>query len=202
MMLCSEYTQEDFTTIAHEGFPGHMYQHVYVSETEHPLILDLLGQTGYSEGYANYIERVAVNYCDDVAAAKLAQLMNRYTVLAILELDYVLACTDTTVAEARELVCSEFGVEDPDSEDAWDIVGEVIYRPGAFLPYYIAGGRFADLRAEAEQKLGDAFDLKAFHESILRRGPMPMELALDFARQDLGIAEEVESRINTSRPAA
>lgn len=202
MMLCSEYTQEDFTTIAHEGFPGHMYQHVYVTEHERPLILDLLGYTGYDEGYANYIERVAVDYCDDPAAARLAQLMDRYTVLLILQLDYLLACTDTTLAEGRELMCSEFGAEDPDSEDAWEMVGDIIYRPGAFLPYYIAGGRFADLRAEAEQKLGDDFSLKAFHESILRRGPMPLGLALEFARQDLGIAEEVESRINTTRPAA
>lgn len=202
MMLCNEYSQEDFTTIAHEGFPGHMYQHIYVSETEHPLILDLLGQLGYTEGYANYIERVAVNYCDNPAAAKLAQLMDRYTVLIILQIDYLLACSDTTVADAREIICQEFGVEDPDSEDAWDVLGDVIYRPGAFLPYYITGGRFEDLRAEAEEKLGDAFDLKAFHESLLRRGPMPVALALDFVRQDLGIADEVESRINTSRPAA
>lgn len=202
MMLCSEYTQEDFTTIAHEGFPGHMYQHVYVTEHQRPLILDLLGYTGYDEGYANYIERVAVDYCDDPAAARIAQLMNRYTVLLILQLDYLLACTDTTLAEAREAMCDEFGVEDPDSEDAWSLIGDIIYRPGAFLPYYITGGRIADLRAEAEQKLGDDFSLKAFHESILRRGPMPVELALNFARQDLGIAEEVESRINTQRPAA
>lgn len=202
MMLCSEYTQEDFTTIAHEGFPGHMYQHVYVTEHQRPLILDLLGYTGYDEGYANYIERVAVDYCDDPAAARIAQLMNRYTILLILQLDYLLACTDTTLADARELMCSEFGVADPNSEDAWELIGDIIYRPGAFLPYYITGGRIADLRAEAEQKLGDDFSLKAFHESILRRGPMPVELALSFARRDLGIDEKAENRIKTQRPAA
>lgn len=204
MMLCSEYTQEDFTTIAHEGFPGHMYQHIYFNEVEHPLILDLLGQTGYTEGYANYIERVAVNYADDPDAARFAQLMDRYTILLILQFDYLMACEDVSVEEVRQLLCAQFGYDDPDSEDTWALLGDIIYRPGAFLPYYIAGGRFAGLRAEAEETLGDAFDLKAFHESLLRHGPAPVGLTLDFIRRDLGLAlpDAPDTSINTQRPAA
>lgn len=204
MMLCSEYTQEDFTTIAHEGFPGHMYQHIYFNEAEHPLILDLMGQLGYTEGYANYIERVAVEYADDPDAARFAQLMDRYTVLLILQADYVMACGHASSDEMREILCSTFGYDDPDNEEAWELLGSIIYRPGAFLPYYIAGGRFADLRAEAEETLGDEFDLKAFHESLLRRGPAPVGLTLDFIRRDLGLAlpGSPDTGINTQRPAA
>lgn len=202
MMLCSDYEQDDFTTIAHEGFPGHMYQHIYLSETEHPLILDLLGQIGYTEGYANYIERVAVNYASDPDAARFGQLMDRYTVLTLLQVDYIMACRDVSVDEMREMLCYDFGIDDPDSEDAWDLLADIIYRPGAFLPYYIAGGRIAGLRAEAEEALGDAFDLKAFHESLLRHGPAPIGLTLELMRIDLGLGAESTGRINTNRPAA
>ena len=51
-----------FTTLAHEGYPGHLYQTVYYSATKHPPIRDLLSFGGYTEGWATYCEMLSYYY--------------------------------------------------------------------------------------------------------------------------------------------
>ena len=51
-----------FTTLAHEGFPGHLYQTVYFGKQDCPPIRHLLGCSGYVEGWATYVENMAYEY--------------------------------------------------------------------------------------------------------------------------------------------
>lgn len=190
MMLNGDYKQTDFATIAHEGYPGHMYQNVYYSSVEHPLILDLLSFSGYAEGYATYVESLCGAYADLPAAVQLDYLYNHYLLLNYLQFDFMLNYSDMDAADVRGYLCDLFSIEDPESEDAWLVLGDVMYRPGAFLPYHIGGSLIGDLRAEAEEALGAEFDPVAFHDSLLKRGPMSLDLLAQYVRSDLGLADQ------------
>src|SRR5699024_8380814 len=69
---------ELFTTLAHEGFPGHLYQTVYFASCRPSDIRYLINCSGYVEGWATYIESYAFQYAtaylDDEAAADLTAL--------------------------------------------------------------------------------------------------------------------------------
>lgn len=179
MMLSGDYVQTDFTTIAHEGYPGHMYQHVYFNSVEHPLVRDLLGFTDYSEGYANYVQRLSAQYADDPEAAQLYEAYDEYLYFLLLQFDYM---AHYQGENTLPLIAQALGLSE---EDALPVYEQLLFSPGVFIAYYVAGAQFDDLRAEVESALGDSFDPVAFHESILKNGPMPLGLMKQYVRADL-----------------
>ena len=51
-----------FTTLAHEGFPGHLYQNVFANTSGLPSVRQLLNYSGYTEGWATYVEMISYQY--------------------------------------------------------------------------------------------------------------------------------------------
>ena len=64
-----------FTTLAHEGFPGHLYQNVFANTSGLPSVRQLLNYSGYTEGWATYVEMISYQYAGlDKDLAKVLQL--------------------------------------------------------------------------------------------------------------------------------
>ncbi len=166
-----------YTTLAHEGYPGHLYQNVYYAASEPAPIRSLLGCGGYTEGWATYTEMMSYYFTDlPTEQATLLQrnasvLLGLYA-LADMGIHYEGWTLIDTVSFFRQ-----YGISDTDViEDIYDLI---IADPGNYLKYYIGYVEFLDLKKEAIKAWGDDFTQKRFHKAVLDAGPMPFYLLKD-----------------------
>ncbi|MCS7476312.1 DUF885 domain-containing protein [Umezawaea endophytica] len=158
----------------HEAVPGHHFQLALLQEVEGlPLVRRMAAIEAHIEGWALYAERLADEmglYTDDVA--RLGMLAADSMRAARLVVDtglHALGWTrDRVVAYLREFtVMSEVDIQ---SE-----TDRYIEMPGQALAYMVGRLEFERLRAEAAQRAGEGFDLRAFHDLVLANGPLPMD---------------------------
>lgn len=179
---------ETFMTVAHEGFPGHLYQYAYMRKNlaDQPL-RQVATLSGYTEGYAKYIESLAAHYAgvdEDLADLYCSNALcaGYMTVLADIGIHYE--------GWSREQVLEfmqDYGLDEQYFEEAYH---QLVNNPGIFLPYFGGQMQFAKLRAKAEQTLGADFDEIAFHDLILRYGAP----SFDFLNQKLELYLQQEQR--------
>ena len=165
---------ELFTTLAHEGFPGHLYQTVFFERQNPSGIRSLLGTAGFAEGWATYIEpfaySYAASYIQDPAASDLARLswLNRSINLCMYSLlDIEIHYNGWSQAEAASFLKS-FGIKD--SSVVSEIYQYILETPGNYLKYYWGYLSLLDLRTSEQNRLGQDFSLKNFHIQLLKLG--------------------------------
>lgn len=156
-----------FTTIAHEGYPGHLYQCVYFrSKDIHP-IRNVMTNLGYEEGWATYAESYSYSIAgldSSVAAILKDNMIATHCIYSRADLGIHYEGWDY---EATKAYLSKYI-----SEDACRIIYETLLEePGLYLPYSIGYLEIMDLRTIAEKTLGTKFDLKEFHTFLLDLGP-------------------------------
>ena len=179
---------ETFMTVAHEGFPGHLYQYAYMRKNlEEKPLLQVITLSGYTEGYAKYIESLAAHYAgvnEDLADLYCANALcaGYMTVLADIGIHY-----EGWSREQVQEFMEDYGIDEQYFEDVYQ---QIVNNPGIFLPYYGGQMKFAMLRAKAEQALGENFDEIAFHDLILRYGAP----SFDFLEQKLELYLQQEQR--------
>ena len=161
---------EKYTTIAHEGIPGHLYQHVYYYRTNPHNFRCTQGFIGSSEGYACYVERQSLKFTD---LSKQAQdisffdLFAGYIVLSICDMG--VNCFNWTESQVSQYLEESY----LNGEYASVFMDDAIDR-SAILPRYGIGYlQFVKLRNYAEDLLGDNFDEVAFNEVINKNGILP-----------------------------
>lgn len=163
-----------FTTLAHEGFPGHLYQTITFASTDPPRLRHLLSMGGYVEGWATYVESYAHQYArTDPALGRLEWLEHSLNLCVLSFLDTAIHYDGWTLEQTGQFL-SSLGITDPSS---WEEIYQIILEdPANYLKYYMGYLHFADLREECEQKLGDRFQLVDFHRKILEIGPCPFPI--------------------------
>lgn len=163
-----------FTTLAHESYPGHLYQTVFENNTDPHPIHRLLYFGGYTEGWATYAEQLSYYYApisENLAAllsCTRAMTLNLYSHLDL----YVHAYGWTEEDCASYL--KKFGITNAGS--VHDMFLLVKQQPANYLKYYLGYLEICHLKEQAIDCLGSNFDLKGFHEFILSYGPAPFEL--------------------------
>lgn len=167
---------ELFTTLAHEGFPGHLYQTVFFGRQNPSHIRYLIDSSGYVEGWATYVEshayRYAAKYVDDEAATDVTRLawLNRSVNLCIYSLlDIGIHYRGWTQEKAAEFL-NVFGIRS--ASVVSEIYRYIVETPVNYVKYYLGCLNFMDLRDNQKELLGDDFDLKDFHRKILEIGPV------------------------------
>lgn len=163
-----------FTTLAHEGFPGHLYQTVMSYEYGIEPIRSILDYPGYTEGWATYVEMISYSYAG--LSLDVAQLLmhNQAATLSLY------ASSDIGIhyygwnREQMRSFWSEFGVEDEEVID--EITRLILADPGNYLKYYVGYLEFMDLREQMQTKYQESFSEKSFHEALLRMGPAPFDI--------------------------
>lgn len=182
-----------FPTIAHEGYPGHLYQTVYFFRTNPSMIRRLTEPSGYIEGWATYVEYYSYDMAD--FNSKLADFMqaNMIATQCLYSLtDIGINYHGWTLKDTKNF-WSVYGV---DGETAKLIHDMLVAEPGAYLPYSIGCLELLQLREKAEEALGDSFVAKDFHQVILEAGAMPFDMLEVFV-------DEYISEVNkTLAPAA
>lgn len=167
-----------YSTLAHEGYPGHLYQNIYTGSCGLPLVRSLLSVSGYSEGWATYVEH---SYSFQLAGMsdELAQFFagNSAATLALHAYIDMGVHYEGWDRQGVADFLAQYGISDGDAAD--QIFELVVEEPANYLNYFIGYLEFLDLRREAEKKLGERFDVKEFHRFLLETGPAPFYIIED-----------------------
>lgn len=158
-----------FTTLAHEGYPGHLYQTVYYQSLNPDPIRSLLNFGGYTEGWATYCEMISYYYSP--LSKEMAALMqkNSSLILGLYALaDIGIHYTGWSLAETITFFGS-YGITDTGTIQ--DIYQLIVADPANYLKYYIGYVEFLELKKNAIETWGDDFSQKRFHQEVLEIGP-------------------------------
>lgn len=171
-----------FTTLAHEGYPGHLYQTICTSSYGAPEVLSLLNYPGYTEGWATYTEMQSFYYAGlDPDLASLLQ-HNQAATLSLY------ATADIGIhyfgweKEKNAAFWSEYGVDDTATVNR--ITDLILEEPGNYLKYYVGYLKFRQMREQFALE-NKSFSVSAFHEAILRTGPSPFSVLEETVRDQL-----------------
>lgn len=176
---------ELYTTLAHEGYPGHLYQTVYdqlyKQQSHKNPAYALLHYGGYSEGWALYVEFLSYDYAKELLAengagenellAVDALRLNRSIQLCLyslldLEIHYEGADFKTVYKTLRS-----FGIDD--AAICRSIYNYIVEEPANYPKYYVGCLEFELLKETARQNWQEDYSDARFHRMILETGPCP-----------------------------
>ncbi len=158
-----------FTTLAHEGFPGHLYQTIYFCSSNPLPIRHLLNFGGYVEGWATYAESYAYGYYDNSSDICTLNRIQQSMNLCILSfLDTKIHYEGWTLSETTEFL-NYFGITDTSVHQ--EIFQMIVETPSNYIKYYVGSLQFADLKDTLQNQLGENFSIRDFHKKILEIGP-------------------------------
>ena len=172
-----------YTTLAHEGYPGHLYQTVYFSASEPDPIRSILDFGGYVEGWATYAEMMSY-YLAPLSKTEASLLQKNSSVilglyaLADMGIHYDGWSVTDTVRFFRD-----YGINDPNAVQS--VYKLIIGSPANYLKYYIGYLKFYELKKEMADALGNQFSQKEFHRAVLDVGPAPFEIVYDEVEKNL-----------------
>lgn len=163
-----------FTTLAHEGFPGHLYQTVMSYEAGLPEIRSVLNFPGYIEGWATYVEMLSYQYAglpEDVA--KMLSL-NQSALLSLYASTDIGIHYDGWSFEDMLQFWSDYGITDKDTlRNVYELIVE---EPTHYLKYYVGYLEFLKLKETAREMYGSNYSDVAFHRAVLSIGPAPFSI--------------------------
>ena len=161
-----------FTTLAHEGYPGHLYQTIFFENTDPDPVRSILNFDGYVEGWATYAEMCSY-YLMPLSKTQAAILQKNSSVILAL---YALADMGIHYEGWSRMDTVEFyaryGIKD--AETVNKIYDLILGSPGNYLKYYIGYVKFLELKKEWI-KSGNQSQ-KEFHQAVLSVGPAPFEI--------------------------
>lgn len=173
---------ELYTTLAHEGYPGHLYQTVYsnryFSEQEENIARQLLWYGGYLEGWALYVEFISFDYAsallreqnrpEDALCVQIEK-HNRSLQLCLYSLlDIMIHYENASYSQVAKLL-EGFGISNPKSAAA--VYTYIAEEPCNYLKYYLGYLEILELQKEAQSLWGDSYSDYAFHCFYLDSGP-------------------------------
>ena len=162
-------------TLAHEGYPGHMYQMTYYYHTNPNPIRTIYTCNGYTEGWASYVEGLSYDYCGfskDVATFhrtfNVDLSLNLYC-----RLDLGIHYENWSFEEAYAYACRYLDLPEKTFLQIYEMI---LYNPTNYLIYGIGMNEILELRDNMQKNLGDTFDIKDFHKQLLDMGPAPFSI--------------------------
>ena len=163
-----------FTTLAHEGYPGHLYQTVYYESTDPDPVRSVMDFGGYVEGWATYAE-MGSYYLTPLSKEQAVLLQKNSSIilglyaLADMGIHYEGWSRMDTVA-----FFSNYGITDTETIER--IYELIIGSPGNYLKYYIGYVEFLELKKDWAEEKGTEYSQKEFHEAVLEVGPAPFDI--------------------------
>lgn len=165
---------ELYTTLAHEGYPGHLYQTVYYASTEPDPVRNILSFGGYTEGWATYSEMLSHYYTTLPKSQALLTQRNSSVILGLYALADIGIHYDGWTLVDTVAFFREYGITDNYTiESIYDLI---VADPANYLKYYIGYVEILDLKKEAMKEWGDKFTQKRFHKAVLDTGPASFDV--------------------------
>lgn len=173
------YPEESlFPTIAHEGYPGHLYQNVYFNTHCSSNLRQILSFPGYSEGWAAYVERLSYTM-DNGLSPELGELLaaNSMATLGLhAYLDLAVNYLGWERDDVRDYLTHYYSDTEMVEASADSLFQVMVENPANYLSYFVGALEIQNMRAAAEAELGARFDAKAFHTFLLDIGNAPFDV--------------------------
>ncbi|MDR2590448.1 MAG: DUF885 domain-containing protein [Oscillospiraceae bacterium] len=164
-----------FTALAHESYPGHLYQMVYMrQQNKHP-IHAFLANMGYTEGWAMYAEEFSYYYSGlDRYEAEFMWDLRMYFLLLESHADFGVNVLGWSIDDIARIL--RYELEVTDTEVVEDIYNRVTGVPLNTVVYSLGYYEMLELRDIAADSLASNFDLMEFNRFILDIGPAPYQI--------------------------
>lgn len=156
-----------YSVLAHEGYPGHLYQSVYFNRKQSCPLRHLLSCGGYDEGWGLYSELYCYSF-DNGLSTDMQELLassqaSIYALYALLDIHINYDGWD--LEKVSGFLRTYYGITD--AEVCAEMFNSIIDNPGNYLKYYTGYLEIITLRDKAEKSLGNRYSAKAFHKFIL-----------------------------------
>lgn len=163
-----------FTTLAHEGYPGHLYQTTYYANTHPNPLRTILNFSGYVEGWATYAEMCSYYFSPlEKPAASILQKNSSIILGLYAAADIGIHYKNWDLKKTTEFF-SSYGITD--ANDIQKIYELIISDPANYLKYYVGYVEILELKKEMIKKENENFSQKKFHKFLLDIGPAPFDV--------------------------
>ena len=170
--------------VLHEAVPGHIFQIALAQSQQNlPDIRRFYTNNAYLEGWALYAESLGAQL------GLYRDAYSRYGQLNSERFRAVRLVVDTGIHDSgwtREQAVEYFRVHAP--EQSLAEIDRYISAPAQALSYKMGQLTIRELRDKAEHELGSKFDIREFHDAVLREGPVPLELLRTVIGEYIGAA--------------
>lgn len=167
-----------FTTLAHEGYPGHMYQTTYFLSQDPPPLRSILDFGGYVEGWATYTEMISYYYAPIAKDTAVIQQKNASIILGLYALADIGIHYKGWSLEETDAFFSDYGITDQNAIS--EIYQLILSDPANYPKYYFGYLEFLELKKEALHLWGNEFTQKRFHKQVLDAGPVPFSILREY----------------------
>ncbi len=171
-----------WSTLAHEGIPGHMYQFVYFLSNDPEPIRTLLSFNGYQEGWATYVELMSYDYYTEYADeiyGDIEAINTKLNLLVSARIEIGVNYEGWSLDETADYM-NNSGF---DGSAAGDIYDYVVAEPANYQMYVMGWLEFEELREYAQEELGDDFNEVEFHKVVLDAGPCQFYILEDIVEE-------------------
>lgn len=176
-----------YTTVAHEGYPGHLYQCVYFREQNPAPIRNVMNFLGYDEGWATYVELYSYHTAGiDENLADFLETNNVVILCMYARADIGIHYEGWSKKTVINYITNFIG----DEEIAGRIYSTLLEEPAIYLPYAVGYLEIMELREKAENELGNQFLAKDFHKFLLDIGPAQFGIIEDYMDEWIKHSEE------------
>ena len=189
-------SNELFSTLAHEGYPGHLYQTNYFLNTNPSPLRTFLHCAGYDEGWGTYAQLYSYNFIefknvDEQTTTQLRQLYrdNDLLSLSLSSLSDLYVNYKNYDENALANYLQTYGI---DKDGAQKLYRYVIENPTTYLSYSIGCYELDQLKQTMANSLGKAFKISDFHEAVLNVGSCNFSIL----RQEIEKETEIISNVS------
>ena len=189
-------SNELFSTLAHEGYPGHLYQTNYFLTTNPSPLRTFLHCAGYDEGWGTYAQLYSYNFIefknvDEQTTKQLRQLYrdNDLLSLSLSSLSDLYVNYKNYDENALANYLQTYGI---DKDSAQNLYRYVIENPTTYLSYSIGCYELDQLKQTMSDSLGKAFKISDFHEAVLNVGSCNFSIL----RQEIEKETEILSNVS------
>ncbi|MCI7271512.1 MAG: DUF885 domain-containing protein [Anaerobutyricum hallii] len=189
-------SNELFSTLAHEGYPGHLYQTNYFLTTNPSPLRTFLHCAGYDEGWGTYAQLYSYNFIefknvDEQTTKQLRQLYrdNDLLSLSLSSLSDLYVNYKNYDENALANYLQTYGI---DKDGAQKLYRYVIENPTTYLSYSIGCYELDQLKQTMADSLGKAFKISDFHEAVLNVGSCNFSIL----RQEMEKETEILSNVS------
>ena len=189
-------SNELFSTLAHEGYPGHLYQTNYFLTTNPSPLRTFLHCAGYDEGWGTYAQLYSYNFIefknvDEQTTTQLRQLYrdNDLLSLSLSSLSDLYVNYKNYDENALANYLQTYGI---DKDGAQKLYRYVIENPTTYLSYSIGCYELDQLKQTMADSLGKAFKISDFHEAVLNVGSCNFSIL----RQEIEKETEILSNVS------
>ena len=175
----NNYMIRDLTV--HEAMPGHFLQLAHANRFRAPTLVRAIFQSGpFIEGWAVYCEQVMAEQGYGGPEVKMQQLKMRLRAICNAILDQSIHAGDMSEKQAMDLMTKEGYQQEGEAVAKWK---RARLTSAQLSTYFVGATEHLDLRAAAQKKLGDQFNLKKYNDQVISYGSPPVK----YVRELMGL---------------